>query len=93
VAVVGVYDGLGGVGCGGKRPTITLGIEIKKGERMTGMIVQLDVTTPEVIRLHETIKAQIEATEKQTKTMFWLSVAMFLLTIVQVAFGAYEILK
>ncbi len=60
---------------------------------MTGMIVQLDVTTPEVIRLHETIKAQIEATEKQTKTMFWLSVAMFLLTIVQVAFGAYEILK
>jgi hypothetical protein len=60
---------------------------------MTGMIVQLDVTTPEVIRLHETIKAQIEATEKQTKTMFWLSVAMFLLTIVQVAFGAYEIWK
>jgi hypothetical protein len=60
---------------------------------MTGMIVQLDVTTPEVIRLHETIKAQIEATEKQTKTMLWLSVAMFLLTIVQVAFGAYEIWK
>lgn len=60
---------------------------------MTGMIVQLDVTTPEVIRLHETIKAQIEATEKQPKTMFWLSVAMFLLTIVQVAFGAYEIWK
>ncbi len=55
---------------------------------MTNMFNQLDETTPEVIRLHETIREQIEATKKQTKTMFLLSIAMFFLTIVQVGFGA-----
>ncbi len=60
---------------------------------MSPMMIQLDTTTPEVIRLHETIREQIEATKKQTKTMFWMSAAMFFLTIVQVCFGAYEIFK
>ncbi len=60
---------------------------------MTNMFNQLDETTPEVIRLHETIREQIEATKKQTKTMFLLSIAMFFLTIVQVGFGAYEFFK
>ena len=57
------------------------------------MLMQMDLTTPELIRLHETIREQIDATKKQTETMFLLSVAMFFLTIVQVIFAAYEIFK
>lgn len=60
---------------------------------MTNLIQELDITTPEVIRLHETIKSQIAATERQTKTMTRLTWATLVLAFVQVVLALVELCK
>jgi hypothetical protein len=51
-----------------------------------------DVTAPEVVKLHETIKEQIEASEKQTRTMIRLTRAAIFLAVVQVITSVIQIL-